>query len=112
MIELYSEDGSKRYFAGTSSDFQKHESDLMNAVFLCSTVGTVEANDCVEEFIIVGTSRGEIYQYGLTKNNSIIQNLDKKFIYRDGKHAITSIGFDEQSSTILAGTHSSHIIQL
>ena len=62
MIELYSEDGSKRYFAGTSSDFQKHESDLMNAVFLCSCVGTVKSDSgSTEEYIIVGTSRGEIY---------------------------------------------------
>ena len=72
MIEVYCEDGSKRYFAGTSSDFQKHESDLMNAVFLCSCVGTVKGKDGLEEYIIVGTSQGEIYQYGLTKNNSIL----------------------------------------
>ena len=82
----------------------------MNAVFLCSCVGTINSDSGSEEYIIVGTSRGEIYQYGLTKNNSIIQNLDRKFIYRDGKHAITGVGFDEQSSTILAGTHSSHVI--
>lgn len=61
MVEVYSEDGSKRYFAGTSSDFQKHESDLMNAVFLCSCVGIVKGENGPEEYIIIGSSQGEIY---------------------------------------------------
>ena len=33
-----------------------------------------------------------------------------KFVYKEGKHAITAIAFDEQSETAMAGTHASHVI--
>lgn len=111
MVELYCEDGSKRYYQGTSSDFKQNDSDLMNAVFLSSCVASVKnAEDKLEEYLFIGTSKGQIYQMSVTKNNSVLMNGDKMIVYKDGNQAITSLAGDDQSSTILAGTHSQHFI--
>ena len=73
IIEFYSEDGSKRYFQGNSSDHSKHDFELMNSVYLCSCVGWSSTDSLKQdefimngtsnqhEFIMVGTSLGEIY---------------------------------------------------
>jgi hypothetical protein len=62
MIELYCEDGSKRYYQGTSSDYKTHESSLMNAVYLSSCVTSVKNSEGgLEEYLCVGTSKGEIF---------------------------------------------------
>ena len=37
-------------------------------------------------------------------------NGDKMVVYKDGNQAITSLAGDDQSSTIMAGTHSQHFI--
>ena len=42
----------------------------------------------------------------VTKNNSVLMNGDKMVVYKDGNQAITSLAGDDQSSTIMAGTHS------
>lgn len=111
MLELYCEDGSKRYYQGTSSDFKTHESSLMNAVYLSSCVATVKNSEGKpEEYLCVGTSRGEIYQMSVTKNNSVLLNGDRTIQYKDGSHAITSMAGDDESETIMAGTHTQHFL--
>ena len=57
VFELYCEDGSKKYFQGKVSGYNKDEL-LTNAVFLSSCVAT---NNNGEEYLILGTSVGEIY---------------------------------------------------
>jgi hypothetical protein len=59
----------------------------------------------IEEFLCIGTSKGEIYNITITKNNSVLINTDRKFTYKDGSHAITSLAGDLHSESIMAGTH-------
>lgn len=106
MVELYCEDGSKRYYQGTSSDFNKNENDLMNAVFLSSCVTSVKNGEgTLEEYLFIGTSKGEIYQMSITKNNSVLLNGERTIKYKDGNHAITSMAGDTVSETIMVATH-------
>ena len=42
LIEVFSEDGTKKYFEGNSSDYNKHPDKLMNAVYLSSCVAQVK----------------------------------------------------------------------
>jgi hypothetical protein len=78
----------------------------MNGVFLSSCVTSVKnAEKNIEEYLCIGTSKGEIYQLSITKNNSVLLNGDRTIQYKDGSHAITSLAGDSDSETIMAGTH-------
>ena len=104
--EIYCEDGSKKYFTGNSTDFKKNESGLMDAVFLSSCVVSVKnASGNIEEFLCLGTSKGEIYQISIAKNNIVTVNEDKIIKYKDGNQAITTMAADNDSETIMVGTH-------
>lgn len=46
----------------------------------------------------------------VTVNSSFLQNLDLKFTYKEGTHAITSMCSDPQSGTLLVGTSGQHLI--
>ena len=59
----------------------------------------------IEEFLCIGTSKGEIFSITITKNNSVNLNAHRKLTYKDGSHAITSLAGDLNSETIMAGTH-------
>ena len=79
----------------------------MNAVFLSSCVVSVKnAGGNGEEFLCLGTSKGEIYQISIAKNNAVSVNEDRMVKYKDGTHAITSMAADSSSETIMVGTHS------
>ena len=93
--ELYCEDGSKKYFTGKSTDNGKNESSLMDGVFISSCVASAKNNGGqTEEFLMLGTSKGEIYQISIAKNNTVTINEDKMIKYKDGTHAITSMAAD------------------
>ena len=81
-LDIYNEDGSRRYYSGNSSNFGQQAFDQMNGVFLSSCVGynIREEDKKVEEYLIVGTSLGEIYKFSITKNNSVIQENKYKYI--------------------------------
>ena len=82
LYDIYNEDGSRRYYSGNSSNFGQQAFDQMNGVFLSSCVGynIREEDKKVEEYLIVGTSLGEIYKFSITKNNSVIQENKYKYI--------------------------------
>ena len=46
----------------------------------------------------------------ITINNSVLLNGLRKIVYKEGKHAITAMASDQESETIIAGTHSQHIV--
>jgi len=67
----------------------------MNAVFLSSCVNSVKNGEGgIEEYLLIGTSKGEIYQMSITKNNSVILNGERTIQYKEGNHAITAIAGD------------------
>lgn len=69
LLEIMSEDGQKRLFSLQSSDFQSNDRMIEASAFLCSVEGHVKGgcgNYLSTDYFMVGTSRGEIYQLGLT----------------------------------------------
>lgn len=78
--EVYNDDGSKQYQRGTSTDFTKHNDfPLMRAAFISSCVGYVpdpQKPGTMLEYLMAGTSMGEIYQMVVTPSNSILPNYE------------------------------------
>lgn len=63
FVELYNEDGTKRYFTSQSQISAEEEIDpLERPAFISSCVGYFgDEKDEQNEYLIFGTSRGEVY---------------------------------------------------
>ena len=61
VVEVWSEDGSSLYLGLNSKDHQALENSLMESVFMTSTTGYTLDRD--QEFLIMGTSKGDILQF-------------------------------------------------
>ena len=83
----------------------------MDGVFLSSCVGyhVREEDKKVIEYLMIGTSLGEIIKFTITKNNSVIH--ESKNVYNED-HPITSMCSDPATGTLLAGTSGDHIIHV
>lgn len=46
----------------------------------------------------------------VTKNNSVLLNGERTIVYKDGNHAITAMVGDNDSETIMVGTHTQHFL--
>lgn len=76
-FEVYSEDGSKRYHKGQASDWGENDIALRDSAFISSCVGhhfdeNPQNAGQVTEYLMMGTTLGEIFQMQITKDNSVL----------------------------------------
>ena len=108
-FEIYNEDGSKRYFSSATAPVPINV-QLLKPAYLCSCVGYFPPDKEEENvYIVLGTSKGEIFQVQITKNNSVLVNENLKFEY-DTKHAIMGLASDKKTGALLVGTNQSYIL--
>jgi len=75
-------------------------------------VGYCKEDSKISEFIILGTSKGELHQLSVTKNNSVLLSSANPYKYKDGTHQITALRSDPKSGTLIAGTATDHWVHL
>jgi len=116
FYEVHNEDGTKCYQSGKATNYVDNEKSLESASFLTSCVGYLfdsnpQNQGQVQEYLMMGTSIGQIFQMQITQNNSVNQNNDKVYVPKGDKR-ISALASNPMTGTICAGTSNGSILFL